>query len=181
MYYELTINGFSDFGIDEPKDLPLELSLISGSIIKDPVRAPFTFTTNAKRGDKLPDFWNRSYPAFSKKFIDILEGAGVNNLQKFPAVVQSTADGTIWHNYFLVNIVGLIACADFEKSVFNQIFPGNYSFKKLVIDPVKPNGALLFRLMESPGTIIIHKSVGRHIGKMDPGRELTGWSAKSVV
>lgn len=181
MYFQLTIDKFYDFGIEEPKDLPLELDFSNGSLITEAIQEHIVFSTNASKGDQLPDFWDSSIPAVSKRFVELLEGAGVNNIQKFPAIVKSEEDETIWDGYFAVNILGVIACADLNKSDYTEIFPGSYSFNELAIDARKANGALLFRLEEDPSIILIHKSVGKYIAQMDPDDTLVGWDAVEVI
>lgn len=181
MYFQLTIDILYDFGIDEPKDLPMELDFINGSLITVPVANPLVFTTNAVAGDIPPDFWGEGMPAMSKRFVTLLEGAGVDNIQKFPAIVRSEEDETVWNDYFAVNILGMIKCVDFSKSKYTEIFPGHYDFDVIAIDAEKAKGALLFRLQENPGIILIHKSVGKYIGEKDKNRELVGWKAKKVI
>jgi len=178
MYFELTIDILTDFGINRPDDLPASLCLINGSTINDPIDNPFVFQTKAAKGDIPPDFWGNSFPAMSGRFIALLEEAGVNNLQKFPAVVKSEIDGTVWDDYFLVNILDSIQCADLSKSIYTEIFPGNYDFEDLAIDSEKIKDTLLFRLEESPSKIIIHKSVGKYIMENDPDEIIKGWDVK---
>lgn len=180
MYFELTIDILFDCAIKKPDELPSTLSLIDGTTINESIDNPFVFKTKATEGDILPDFWGSSFPAMSEKFVTLLEEAGVDNLQKFPAVVKSEIDGTVWDNYFLVNILDLIECADLSNSDYDEIFPGNYDFDDLAIDAEKAEGALLFRLQESPSTIIIHKTVGKYIMENDPDEELVGWDVKEI-
>jgi len=91
----------------------------------------------------------------SQKCLDLFEGAGVDNLQTFPAIIKSETDGTVWDNYFAVNVLGLISCADLSKSTYTEIMPGSYRFRELAIYPEKAKGALLFRLQEdSPSRFV---------------------------
>ena len=181
MYFQFTVDRFYDFGINEPTDLPLALDFTNGSLISMPIAEPVQFTTNASAGERLPDFWDSSIPAMSKRFVELLEGAGVTNLQKFSATVTSTEVQSVWKDYYAVNILGLIACVDFNKSEYTEIFPGSFSFDKLAIDATKTNGLLLFRLQEDPAIILIHKSIGKYIAQMDPEDTLVGWDAVEVI
>jgi hypothetical protein len=182
MYFELTVDPFFEgFSIDRPDDIPWDLTLINGSSITHEIEIPFEFKTNAVVGDVLPDFWSRGFPAMSKRFVSILEASGVDNLQKFPAVVKSEKDGTLWEGYYLVNILGLIQCADLSRSKYTEIFPGSFKFDELAIDAEKTKGALLFRLQECPYMILIHKSVGKHIMLSDPDETLVGWDVNEIV
>lgn len=180
-FLELITDASIDFGINRPDGLPISLCLISGATISDSIDNPFVFKTKATKGDILPDFWGSGFPAMSERFVTMFERAGIDNLQKFPAVVESEVDGTVWDNYFLVNILGLIQCADLLNSVYTEIFPGNYDFEDLAIDAEKAKDALLFRIQESPSTIIIHKIVGKYIMDNEPEEILKGWDVKEII
>lgn len=181
MYFELTIDTFFDCSIERPDGLPSTLCLIDGTAITDTVDNPFVFKTKATEGEILPDFWANGFPAMSERFVTLLEEAGVDNLQKFPAIVKSEIDDTVWDNYYLVNILDLISCADLPNSDYTETFPGNYDFDDLAINAEKAKGALLFRLQESPSMIIIHKTVGKYIMENDPDEELKGWDVKEII
>ena len=180
-FLELIADTLTAFGINRPNGVPVSLCLIDGATINDPIDNPFVFKTKATKDDIPPDFWGNGFPAMSGRFVNLLEEAGVDNLQKFPAVVKSEIDGTVWDNYFLVNILGLIQCADLSNSVYTEIFPGNYDFEDLAIDAEKAKDTLLFRLQESPSTIIIHKSVGKYIMENDPDEIIKGWDVKEII
>ena len=181
MYFELIINIETDFGIKRPDDMPEELIFITGSKITLPVTDPMVFTTKAESGDTIPDYWDGGVPIMSERFVKLIEDAGVDNIEKFPAIVKSINDSTIWSGYYAINIIGMVKCADLNKSTYTEIFPDNYDFEELAIVASKAHGALLFRLQESPSTIIIHKSVGKHILKNDPDEELIGWDVKEII
>lgn len=183
MYYSLinNIRYESEITINEPKSLPLELSFISGRVISIPIETPMVFTTDGKKGDILRDFLRGSITLVSKRFLDILQGAGVDNLQTFPAIVKSTVDGSVWNDYFAVNVLGMIACADLNKSTYSEIMPGYYKFEDLAIDANKAKGALLFRLHEHTPTIMMHFNVGKYISSQDPDKTLKGWSVKKAI
>ena len=181
MYFELTIDILSDFGIDRPQNLPTYLSFISGSVINEDVVNPMVFSTNASSVDEVPDFWGSGMPIMSQSFLTLLEQAGVNNLQKFPAVIKSDINGEVWDDYFAVNILGMIQCVDFTRSTYTEIFPGSFNFDELAIDTSLTKDTLLFRLQESPSTIIIHKSVGKYIMQSDPDGVLSGWDVKEII
>lgn len=151
MYFQLKRDKFSDIEINEPENLPLDLSFMRGTSVALPKEPEMVFTTNAVSGDKLPDFAGGSIPVMSLRFLTLLENAGVDNLQKFPILIKSEEDDTIWNGYFAVNILGLIQCADLSKSDYGEICDGLYDFDSLAIDTSKLNGVLLFRLQESFG------------------------------
>jgi len=183
MYYSLinNIRYQSNVVIKEPKNLPIELSFISGKVIDIPINGPLVFTTNALQGDEIRDFLKGSIPLLSKRFLEILEGAGVDNLQVFPAIIKSDSDGSVWEEYFAVNVLGMIACAELEKSIYDEIMPGHYIFDELAINTDKAKGALFFRLHEHTPTIMMHFNVGKYIASQDPDKTLKGWSVKKAI
>ncbi|HWV15057.1 MAG TPA: DUF1629 domain-containing protein [Cellvibrio sp.] len=181
MYFQLTRDKFFEVGIVEPEDLPLELSFISGSVITQVADAPWTFMTNASAREFLPDFSGGSIPVMSQRLLSLLEQAGVDNLQKFPILVKSEVNGTIWDGYFAVNVVGVVQCADLPKSEYDEIGPDLYDFDVLAIDANRTKGALLFRLQESPSRLIMHKSVGKYIMENDLRNTLTGWDVEEII
>lgn len=182
MYYSLinNIRYDSNVTIKEPR-LPIEISFMRGEVITIAIEAPLEFTTNASQGDEIRDFLRGSITLVSKRFLEILQGAGVDNLQVFPAVIKSETDGTIWDDFFAVNVLGTIACADLDKSEYDEIMPGHYIFDELAIDENKANGALLFRLHEHTPTIMMHFNVGKYIASQDPDKMLNGWSVKKAI
>ncbi|MDF1881160.1 hypothetical protein JHD50_07570, partial [Sulfurimonas sp. MAG313] len=91
----------SEISIDEPENLPIELDFMGGDFITIPVDKPMVFTTNAKAGDTMLDFEDSSFPVMSKRFIEILKSAGVDNLQTFSIIIKSTKDDTIWKDYYV--------------------------------------------------------------------------------
>lgn len=180
MYFQLKRDKFIEIGIAEPEGLPIELSFMRGAVIKTPLK-PMTFTTKAAARDSLPDFSGGSIPVMSQRFIDLLINAGVDNLQTFPIVVKSEIDGTTWDGFCAVNILGLIQCADLAASDYTEIFHGLYDFDVLAIDTARTNGALLFRLQESPSTIIMHKTIGKYLMEHDPDQQLSGWDVEEII
>jgi hypothetical protein len=183
MYYILTNDISSDFDstLNEPTNLPREVNFISGSIITHQIEKPLVFTTNAKLGDTMVDFSRGSITLMSKRFLELLQNAGVDNLQAFPAIVKSNEDGTTWNDYFAVNVLGMVSCAVLSKSTYNEIMPGHYIFTELAIDASKGKDALLFRLQEHAPTIIIHRDVIRYIIDNDPEEDLLGWEFDDII
>ncbi len=183
MYFLLENDSQFETGnyLNEPDNLPVELSFIRGDLITLNLDEPLVFTTNAQAGDELRHFLRSSIPIMSKQFVEVLQGAGVDNLQLIKAIVKSEVDGTIWPDYYAVNVLGLIACAELDKSDYAEIMPGHYRFRELAIDATKAKGALLFRLKEHSPSIIIHESVCQHIVDNDPDEKLTGWSVNDIV
>ncbi len=183
MYFILKNNIFlePEIGFRQPENFSHNLSFLSGRMITTPIDYCLVFTTNAKAGDAMVDFQDSSFPVMSKRFLEIIQAAGVNNLQTFPLIIKSEEDCTVWDNYFVVNVLGMIACADLSKSTYHEIMPGFCLFDELAIYAEKAEDTLLFRLQEDPTTIIMHRSVGRYIKSQDPDKTLVGWSVAKIL
>jgi|GEM_PF-1840881 len=112
--------------------------------------------------ERLKDFYTTA-PLMSSALIQTLLDAGVDNLQLFPVVVRDAATGAVLEKqYQFFNIVGLISCANIEASEHAPI-GSTFYFHDLVIDETKANGALMFRLAESPFEIIVAEQVAKAI------------------
>jgi hypothetical protein len=130
------------FGIDPPD--PLEL-------IMDPTSGPI-----------MPDFFDAGIPVFSAKLCQAMHEAGVDTFDRYPAVMIDPNTGHRWADYFAVNVIGKVSCADMKQSTYlDPTDTGQISvfFSQLVIDPMRARGHLMFRLAESLGELIIHDSV----------------------
>lgn len=183
MYFILKNNIFlePEMGFREPESLSANVSFLCGKMITAAIDNPLVFTTNAKAGGAMVDFKDSSFPIMSKRFLEIMQASGVNNLQTFPLIIKSEEDGAIWDDYFVVNVLGMSACADLSRSTYHKIMPGFYSFNELAIHAEKAQDALLFRLQEDPTTIIMHRSVGQYIKSQDPNKTLLGWSVAKII
>lgn len=170
-----------DYSVKEPDDVPLELSLLTGSQVDYASSKPLVYKTTATKDDIMIDFKDCSFPLMSRRFITLLQEAGVDNLQLLSAVIESETDGTVWDQYATVNVLGSIACADLARSTFSELMPGSYMFDELAINSEKPKGSLLFRLQEDKATMIIHKSVGKYVKDSDPDKSLLGWTVGRII
>ena len=105
------------------------------------------------------DYVTSFMPVFSDQLVEAFRKAGVNNFQTYKAILKNTNTGESWDKYQVVNILGKIACADLENSVYKVLIGTAYRFSDLVIDDEKANGALFFRLLESHDKIIVQNDV----------------------
>lgn len=101
----------------------------------------------------------------SNRLVAALKEAGVDNLDCYPATLKNVETGKTF-SYQAVNIIGVMAAADLEKSQW-QSYDGeplfDVNFEGLEINEQAAQGALLFRLAESTDTILIHEKVRDHI------------------
>lgn len=101
------------------------------------------------------------YPSscvMKKEMVEMLLDAGVDNLQVFPAVVRCDALHTIFEDYVVVNIIGLVACAAQDHSRSSSLADLQF-FHELVLDERQVRGLRIFRLAESQIDIIVDESI----------------------
>lgn len=164
--YELQPDIFAKYVPKIAQELADNISFKSGSIIEESMPAPLVFMTRHTAKEPPSGLHGKLIPIMSDLLIKALQEAGVSNLQCFPAEIRSSVDGSVWTNYKAVNIIGKISCADLESSEFTHIIdrPGPnalplVAFEDLKVNSIRTGGALLFRLAESPGVILIAESV----------------------
>lgn len=113
-------------------------------------------------GEPAPMF-DRAMCLMAEAMVVALRGCGVENLDVYPAVLADPANAREFR-YFAVNIIGLVAAADLERSRWTN-FDGearvDTHFESLVVDPAKARGRLMFRLAEDTATIVVHEHVKR--------------------
>ena len=95
-------------------------------------------------------------PVWSGAVLRCLQGAGVDNLQVFHALLRNAA-GREWRDYFAVNVLGAVACmAKSSEASHIAERPSGAAFvkvHKLVINPARAAGLELFRLADPRGVI----------------------------
>jgi hypothetical protein len=113
-----------------------------------------------EQGDLLPYFGTATL--MSDDFYKALREAGVDNLDLYEAIIQST-DGSVSHRgYKAFNLIGVVRAADLTNTVFNNP-PGTQlidaSIDGLGINTTKAKGLLMFRLAEYLGAVIVHENI----------------------
>lgn len=94
---------------------------------------------------------------FSPRLRQVLENISLDNIQYFPVRVQNTVDGTQIENHYVANIIGRLACLDWEESVlFTDPEDDTVVefIEKLAIDEDKLRGFDLVRMHEEPEVIV---------------------------
>jgi hypothetical protein len=116
----------------------------------------------------LPTFLHQPVPLMRKDLLDTLRAAGVNNLDAYPAELYYPDGSLAEGEYFIVNVIGVIAAADLANSEYDVDQPENLismGFDSLAIDSEKTKGALMFRLAENIVEIIVHEQVVKAVEK----------------
>jgi hypothetical protein len=98
---------------------------------------------------------------FSRRMVDVLRAAGVDNLDCYPAILRDQENGRDFPR-LAGNILGLVAAADLKSSEWENLDGApklDTHFDRLVVDDGAARGLLMFRLAESTGTIVVHEKV----------------------
>src|SRR5712692_9049547 len=107
---------------------------------------PFTVVVDPEEGLAMSDY----YPGkrlMSKRLVAALESGGVDNTQVFPAEMKKSDTGEVIHDFVVVNVIGMVSCADLDASNSSPLADVRF-FHKLVLDPERTRGLLMFRLAE---------------------------------
>lgn len=141
-------------------------SWMSGEAIAATVPEPLEIEIDPDEpGDPL-EMYELEALIMSERLLRALQEIGVDNLQAYRARLVGPESGRTFENYFLVNVVGAVSCADLELSEYDPP-PGrptiSVAFERLVIDEKRTGGTLLFRLAESLSTILVHEKVKLHL------------------
>jgi hypothetical protein len=124
------------------------------------------FVVNRKRILTDYQFNIPGFPLFSQKLQQALEGIGINNIEYFPACLLTKTGKLISDDYQVGNVVGRVACFDWENSEYDDIYRDEgivIHIDKLVIDMSRIQGQLLFRMDESPSILLVADSVKQHL------------------
>lgn len=122
-----------------------------------PDMAPFGFSF----AGALCDYYSGEC-LMSRALLGALQGAGVDNLQVFPAVLTESATGAVREDYCVVNIVGKVAAADMSQSQAISL-GGGQVFTSLKVDAKRARDLLMFRLAESLIDVILHERVAKSL------------------
>lgn len=167
MYYRFKENLYLEYGTTHDPEMPWTTSFLSGSMLTDKFNEPLKFIVDNPANEPPLGIEGICVPAFSKALVDVFKNNGVDNWQLYDAILVNEITNQSWDDYYAVNILGIISCVDLDASQVTEIAkrPGGnennslYNIHKLVINPDKIQGALIFRLAEEPGTIVIHEKL----------------------
>jgi len=143
------INGFEDWG--------------RGTFAKQSPSGPVEIRAVPYYGyvGQPDDFQDFSVPLMSKRLKQVLQSAGVDNINFHPVTLRNTETGQTY-DYYAFNLVGLVSAVDFSQSKIGSHdgdFIGDSQIHDLVIDDTKCRHALMFRMVEQFSTILVHRTV----------------------
>jgi hypothetical protein len=133
----------------------------TGSRIRETVPQPVRSVLSDTSGPDMPDVFLADWiPLFSKRVLDTLKRAGVDNIDTYDAEIVDPRSGKTWKDYRATNIVGLIECTNRKKSKWDRssTFP-MLEFERIVLDEKKTKNARMFRLGENPSFILVSEQV----------------------
>lgn len=148
------------------------VSLISGSRLPENTPTPFRYTMEVdadEEGQETDPLMYAFFPEsclMQRPFLRALRGAGVDNIQSFPAIITDRRSKRRIDDYETANVVGLVSCARVEESRTSPL-ADVYYFHDLVIDPSRTGALRLFRLAESQMEIIVDEKVAEAIRNGD--------------
>ena len=166
--YGCSINEF-------PKLAP-NTSFLAGEWLDLPMEQPLEFGVTCSANDEPNHFFNTNIPVFSAAMVEQFRLAGADNFQVFPAILVNREERVRWDNYFALNILGLIDAASEDESSSTAIMPGDtldgvppfVHYDRLVIDPERVKGALMFRELKAPEEIIFDDKVKQYLKANSP-------------
>lgn len=142
----------------------------SGARFAQPMSEPIEVTLKPfspyDQSEEIAEYIKGPIPLFRDDLIAALQEAGVDNLDLYQAELIDPDNGRRYKTHKAVNVIGVVAAADLERSAA-IVNPGgpiiDVSFDSLVLDETKARGALMFRLAEAAGEILVHRSVRDHL------------------
>lgn len=111
---------------------------------------------------RVPYLHGRTCPVMHRRFVDALLEFGVDNIQVHPIELTDPEDGRSIPDFCAVNVVGLVAAADMERSQATTQSGGpviDVAFDTLVIDGKRAHGLPIFRLAEDPTHMWVHEAL----------------------
>jgi Immunity protein family (Imm11) len=130
---------------------------------KRPPPEPVQLTIDKSRQKApFPTFLRMPVPLMHNKLLEVVRGAGVDNIDAYRAELFYPDGKLASSDYHAFNLLGLVKAADLGKSKFDPEQPNRMvamGFDSLVIDPNAAQALLMFRLAENASTIVIHERV----------------------
>jgi len=96
-------------------------------------------------------------PLVSGALLEALAGEGVDNIEYFAAGLVTKAGKVLRDDYRLANVVGTVACFDWDKSKYDERYRARGvagRIEELVLDTRKIDGQRLFRMAEAPRILL---------------------------
>jgi hypothetical protein len=133
-------------------------SWLSGSRFDRAPAGPIELQWDPETDGPRKSFYDATIPLMRQDLIDILRGAGVDNLDTYPVSVVDVLTGEVDPHYSAVNVIGVVRAADLTRSRFSD--PSrrrriDMDFDSLVVNQHAPRGAMMFRLGECTSGLLV--------------------------
>lgn len=161
-YFRLHCDQFQLTGSLRQESGPATFRLARGEpydAAADELPVRFSYTS---AGDKPLAAYYSGKCLMLRALVEALQGAGVDNLQVYPAVLTEKATAAEREDYCVVNVLGKVAAADMKQSQALSL-GGGQVFTHLTVDAGKARGLLMFRLAESLVDVIVHERVAQAV------------------
>lgn len=143
-YYVMSEGYFHDHGITAGPKLP-ERSVMAGEPVDGSQLPRLRFEINVPDAEPCPHFMTGGTVIASDALIAVLRGIGVDNFQCFPARLVNPGTGRERTGYHLFNVLGVASLAGGADGAGAGV--GG------------PDGLHMFRLAESPATLVVDETV----------------------
>ncbi|MGH8622234.1 MAG: imm11 family protein [Burkholderiales bacterium] len=109
------------------------------------------------------DMYDENMCLMSDRMVAVLQSAGVDNLDLYPASLRNAETGESYP-FQAVNIIGAVRAADLKQSVWHShdgdaLF--DTEFDSLVVNENGVRDLLMFRMAENTGVILIAEKIKR--------------------
>lgn len=139
-------------------------SWMSGTRFTKPPPVPLVVTWDPRNEDGTRlSYYGSGTVLMRKDLVLALTNAGIDNIDTYPVVIESTQERPACKDYLAVNILGVVDAIDREASVIIGDDPDLMFIESLAIDERKVAGLHLFRLKEAENVVIIHRGVVERI------------------
>lgn len=178
-YFKLKTNNYVDYGITKSPKMG-ECSFMLGRPLDETKLPQLVFEHDFPRSESIPHYLTGGTALVSRQFVDLLNRIGVCNYQSFPALLVNPETGEEREDYFLFNVLGLVAFEDMHSAGNNDFRPGvpegddlsRPTFNDFGTSGKESRFSDMFRLAESPPTLIVSDRI---VSGLKEYRPVDGW------
>jgi hypothetical protein len=177
-FYLMETDNFCDYGVIENPEIDDDISFLAGQSI-DIVLPTLAFEVNFPKKAFPPHLLGDETPLISNSLLKMLQNAGINNFQTFPAHLTNPKNKQSWSDYLAFNVIGMVQAANLDRSDYDVLMDGDndtpplLAFREIVLEAEKiPANVLMFRMTEAPDNLIVHKKLVELLAKNRPNG---GW------
>ncbi|MTI28902.1 hypothetical protein [Fulvivirga kasyanovii] len=123
-YYLLRTDTYLDHGVTECPPCRYDTGFLRGVEVRKQSLPPMHFQVDFQKDEAMPHFLDYTVPLASRSFLKVLKKIGIVNFQAFPAFVRNAETGQEWNDYYAFNVIGLLKCANLERSDYDILMGG---------------------------------------------------------